>query len=177
MKVLVSAFTPFNKAINNYSLEVLNYLENVDKIVVDVIYDKCYQELENKFNLDDYDLIIALGEARSRKVLTLETKAYNLASCSLPDNANILRKDSKIIEDGQNVLQTQINISELSNIVELSTDPERFVCNNMYYHLLHNYPSKSLFVHIPHCNDDENEYIKYAIQIESIIKAIEDLWS
>ena len=39
MKVLVSAFTPFNKANNNYSLEVLNYLENVDKIVVDVIYD------------------------------------------------------------------------------------------------------------------------------------------
>ena len=92
MKVLVSAFTPFNKAINNYSLEVLNYLENIDKIVVDVIYDNCYQELKNKFNLDDYDLIIALGEARSRKVLTLETKAYNLASCSLPDNANILNK-------------------------------------------------------------------------------------
>lgn len=175
MKVLVSAFTPFNKASNNYSLEVLNYLENVDKIVVDVIYDKCYQELNNKFNLDDYDLIIALGEARSRKVLTLETKAYNLASCSLPDNANILRKDSKIIEGGKDILETKINVSKLSDIVELSTDPGRFVCNNMYYHLLHNYPNKSLFIHIPHCNDDINEYKKYAIQIESIIKAIETL--
>lgn len=175
MKVLVSAFTPFNKASNNYSLEVLNYLENVDKIVVDVIYDNCYQELKNKFNLDEYDLLIALGEARSRKVLTLETKAYNLASCSLPDNANILRKDSKIIEDGNDILETKINVSKLSDIVELSTDPGRFVCNNMYYHLLHNYPNKSLFIHIPHCNDDENEYKKYAIQIESIIKAIETL--
>ena len=165
MKVLVSAFTPFNKANNNYSLEVLNYLENVEKIVVDVIYDNCYQELSSKFNLDEYDLIIALGEA----------KAYNVASCSLADNANILRKDSKIIEDGKEILETKINVNKLSNLVELSDNPGRFVCNNMYYHLLSNYPSKSLFIHIPHCNDDVNEYKKYANQIESIIKAIETL--
>ena len=175
MKVLVSAFTPFNKANNNCSNEVLNYLGNVEKIVVDVIYDNCYQELSSKFNLDEYDLIIALGEARSRKVLTLETKAYNVASCSLADNANILRKDSKIIEDGKDILETKINVNKLSNLVELSDNPGRFVCNNMYYHLLYNYPNKSLFIHIPHCNDDENEYKKYAIQIESIIKAIETL--
>ena len=71
MKVLISAFKPFNKANNNYSYEVLKHINNVDKILIDVVYDECFKELTNHYNLDNYDLIIALGEARSRSVLTL----------------------------------------------------------------------------------------------------------
>ena len=172
MKVLVSAFKPFNKANNNYSIEVSNYLNDVDKEIIDVVYDDCYKELSNKYNLDEYDLIIALGEARSRKVLTLETKAYNIASCSLADNNGILRKDSKIIENGLDVLESKLDLQVLSNIVSLSIDPGKFVCNNLYYHLLSNYPSKAIFIHIPHCNDDINEYKKYANEINIIIEEL-----
>ena len=32
MKVLISAFKPFNKASNNYSYEVLKHINNVDNI-------------------------------------------------------------------------------------------------------------------------------------------------
>ena len=66
MKVLVTAFKPFNNQINNYSLEVLNYLVNVDKLLIDVVYDNCYKEIINNVNIDEYDLIVSLGEARSR---------------------------------------------------------------------------------------------------------------
>ena len=169
MKVLVSAFTPFNKAINNYSLEVLNYLENVDKIVVDVIYDNCYQELNNKFYLDEYDLLIALGEARSRKVLTLETQAKNISSWSLKDNSGVLKQNEQIIVNGEEILKTKVDISKTKNIIELSTDAGKFVCNNIYYHLLYNYPNKSLFIHIPECNDNVDNYIKYANVINTMI--------
>lgn len=171
MKVLVSAFKPFNKENNNYSMEVINYLDNVDKVIIDVIYDKCYEEL-SKNNLDEYDLIIALGEARSRDKLTLETKAYNIASCSLPDNANIIKKDCKIIENGLDELESKLDLEKLSNIVSLSTNPGKFVCNNIYYHLLTNYSSKSIFIHIPHCHDDINEYKKYANEITNIINEL-----
>ena len=78
MKVLVTGFKPFNKSLNNYSTEVLNYICNVDKLIIDVVYDKCYQEILNNFNLDDYDLIVAMGEARMRKDLTLEIEAKNI---------------------------------------------------------------------------------------------------
>ena len=37
MKILVTAFKPFNKLNNNYSEEVLKYIENVDKYVIDVV--------------------------------------------------------------------------------------------------------------------------------------------
>ena len=43
-KILISAFTPFNNKENNYSQEVLGYIESqkyhIDKVIVDVIYDK-----------------------------------------------------------------------------------------------------------------------------------------
>ena len=169
MKVLVSAFKPFNNCKNNYSEEVLKYIRNADKIVLDVIYDKSYEILSNNYNLNEYDLIIALGEARSRKVLTLETQAKNISSCSLKDNSGVLKQNEKIIINGEEILQTKVDISKINNIIELSTDAGKFVCNNIYYHLLYNYPNKSLFIHIPECNNNIDNYIKYANTLNTII--------
>ena len=167
MKVLISAFTPFNKMPNNYSSEVLKYINGVDKIILDVVYDECFEELKKQFNLDEYDLIIALGEARSRKVLTLEKRAQNRASCSLADNLGILKKEEEIILNGEEYLYTKLSIEESG--IDISNDAGKFVCNNMYYHLLASFPEKSLFIHIPDCNNDEVKYREYAEKIEKLI--------
>lgn len=172
MKVLVTAFKPFYKSPNNYSMEVLEYIDGVDKCILDVIYDEAFIELESTTCLFDYDLIIALGEARSRKELTLELNAKNIASCSIADNAGVIKKDEKILNDGLDVLKTNVDITNLDKIVTFSEDAGKFVCNNLYYHLLTLYPDKSLFIHIPECNNDENMYTKYAKQIEKIIDII-----
>ena len=58
MKVLISAFKPFNNASNNYSQEVLNYIKtNVTKEILDVVYDECFDFINNKYSLNEYDLI------------------------------------------------------------------------------------------------------------------------
>lgn len=67
-KVLTTKFKPFSNQNINYSMETLKYIMDVDKLVVDVIYDECYFEISKKLNLNEYDLIIALGEARGRKI-------------------------------------------------------------------------------------------------------------
>ena len=167
MKVLISAFTPFNKMPNNYSSEVLKYINGVDKIILDVVYDECFEELKKQFNLDEYDLIIASGEARSRKVLTLEKRAQNIASCSLADNSGVIKKDEKIILNSDEYLYTKLPIEQSD--IEISLDAGRFVCNNIYYHLLFNYPEKSLFIHIPECLNDEVKYRECAEKIEKLI--------
>lgn len=172
MKVLVTAFKPFNNNINNYSMEVLNCISDVDKEIIDVVYDQCFQDIVNKYDLDSYDLIIALGEARSRNVLTLELIARNIASCSLKDNSGSLKKDELIDLNGQDELQTLVDINKLNDIIQFSNDAGKFVCNNMYYHLLSNYPKKSLFIHIPECNNNQETYIKCAKTINNIIKLL-----
>lgn len=170
MKVLVTAFKPFNKSQNNYSEEVIKYINNVDKKVLDVIYDECYEILKTSFDLDNYDLIIALGEARSRKVITLETQAKNVASCSLKDNKGILKLDEKINSNGKEIIKTEVDITKFEHIIEYSNDAGKFVCNNIYYHLLSSYPKKSLFIHIPECDNKSENYISNAKVIEKIIK-------
>ena len=172
MKVLVTAFKPFGKCTNNYSEEVIKYISNVDKIVLDVCYDKCYLDLCKRYNLNDYDLIISLGEARMRKVLTLETIAKNISSCSLADNLGIIKKDEKIIDNEIIEIKTLVEIDKVTDIVQLSHDAGKFVCNNIYFHLLNNYPTKSLFIHIPECNNDVNNYIMCANIIKNIINKL-----
>ena len=168
MKVLISAFKPFNKASNNYSYEVLQRIDNVDKALLDVVYDECYLELANQFDLEKYDLIIALGEARKRSELTLEVNAKNISSCSIPDNNGVLKQDEKIL-DLDDVLYTQLDIDKVKDLVTFSTDAGKYVCNNLYFHLLANYPEKSLFIHVPNCCDLEENYILYANIITKII--------
>ena len=172
MKVLVTAFKPFNNLENNYSMEVLNYITDVDKVVIDVCYDYSYQELVSKFDLKLYDLIIALGEARMRNILTLETQAKNISSCSLKDNMNQLKKDEVIIEGNDEILYTKVKIEKVSKIVQLSNDAGKFVCNNLYYHLLNNHPDKAIFIHIPNCNNDIEMYKKCAKEINEIISRL-----
>ena len=52
MNVLVTAFKPFNDQKLNYSQEVLSYIDNVDKLFIDVVYDECYLHLKNHKNLN-----------------------------------------------------------------------------------------------------------------------------
>ena len=172
MKVLITAFTPFNKSINNYSLEVLNKIKRVDKQIIDVCYDKCYFDLSSQKNLNDYDLIIAMGEARMRDEIMLEVSAKNIASCSIADNIGVVKQNVAIIENAPNELHTLIDLTRLTEIIKLSYDAGKFVCNNLYYYLLFNYPTKSIFIHIPHCHDNDEEYNKYANVVMSIIDKI-----
>lgn len=172
MKVLITAFKPFNKMRNNYSMEVLEYLDGVDKLVIDVLYDRSYNEIEETCNLEKYDLIIAMGEARIRKELTIEVLAKNIANCRIADNEGTLKKYEEIISGGKKELYTKVDLSKISDFVRLSQDAGTFVCNNVYYHLLLNYPEKSLFIHIPECNNDEKMYKEYALTIKQIINKL-----
>ena len=177
MKVLLTAFKPFNKQEINYSWEVLKYINDVDFVILDVCYDECYNELKSQKKLDSYDIIIAMGEARMRNELMVEVVAKNISSCSLPDNSGIVKKDELINLDGKD-LQTFVKLDKIQEIVKLSYDAGKFVCNNLYYRLLSNYPSKSIFIHIPECYNNDDEYIKYANVIMNIIdimkKGLED---
>ena len=172
MKVLVTSFTPFYKSINNYSTEVINFIENVDKITIDVVYDKCYLDILNSFDLDSFDLIIAMGEARMRNELTLEIQAKNISSCSIADNSGVIKQNEVIDNSMEEVIQTKVDIDKVKDLITFSYDAGKFVCNNLYFHLLKNYPYKSLFIHIPNCNDNVEEYKKHAKTINNIIDAL-----
>jgi len=132
-----------------------------------------YNVLNNKYNLNSFDLIVALGEARMRNELTLELQAKNISSCSLADNSGVIKKDQVIDNDFEEFIKTRVLLQGLDELVKFSNDAGKFVCNNLYFHLLANYPDKAIFIHIPNCHDDSEEYIKNAVKITKIINKIE----
>ena len=92
--------------------------------------------------------------------LTLEIEAKNISSCSLADNSGVVKQDEIIDTSFEEVIRTNVEVNKVSELIKFSYDAGKFVCNNLYFHLLANYPNKSLFIHIPNCNDDENEKLE-----------------
>lgn len=170
MKVLLTAFKPFNNETSNFSIDVLNKINNPDKIILDVVYNKCYEDLTSEFNLDEFDFIIALGEARNRKEIMVELTAKNICNAKIEDNNKNLLINTPIKENEIDQLHTKVDTNKFKDLISFSNDAGTFVCNNLYYHLLYNYPTKSLFIHIPYSNNDD--LIKHALKIEQIIKLL-----
>lgn len=174
-KVLVSAFLPFNNKENNYSAEVLKFVKSdgseIEKMIIDVVYDKCFYDLA-LLGLENYDYIIALGEARMRDVLTVEKRAKNISSCSLPDNSGELRKDQIIDENIGEYLESKMDFDKFTEFADISYDAGKFVCNNLYFHLLKYDAKRTLFIHVPECNNDIE---KYKLIADKVIKIIDSL--
>ena len=174
-KVLISGFTPFNKSANNYSAEVLAHIETndflIDKIIIDVVYDHSFDELSAN-GLKGYDFILSLGEARMRSALTVESRAKNLSSCSIPDNSGMFKQNELIDPASPEHLTSALDLASISDLAEISDDAGRFVCNNLYFHLLQYDPHKVLFVHIPEGNNDESLYKLYADKVVMILERI-----
>ena len=174
-KVLVSAFLPFNHKGNNYSAEVLEHLSSdaveIEKIIVDVIYDRCFDSVSER-GLDNYDYIIALGEARMRDSLTVEKRARNVSSCSLPDNSGDIRNEQVIDISVGEYIESKMDFDKFTRFADISYDAGKFVCNNLYFHLLKYDDARTLFIHVPECNNDTERYIEIADRIRGIIEAL-----
>jgi pyroglutamyl-peptidase len=172
---MISAFKPFNKATENHSLEVMNRIKsecfNISKIVLDVTYDESFNELK-EMNLDSYDFILALGEARMRGELTVEKQALNLSSCSIADNKGVLKTNEVIDINLPDHIKTNLDLEQIKHIGAISVDAGKYVCNNLYFHLLTYSKEKTLFIHIPNCNNNEDLYNKYAKDIETIFNIL-----
>ena len=91
---------------------------------------------------------------------------------SIPDNDGVLYEGEKIADDGEERLETEIDIVEIERRLKeegipvyISTDPGRYVCNNIYYTALYSRKEPSLFVHFPETRDMSEEMEEKALEI------------
>ena len=74
MKILISCFKPFNNEEINYSKVVLdNYINDFDKVILDVVYNDDALRINELLDNNHYDYIFLLGEARSRSCVSIES--------------------------------------------------------------------------------------------------------
>jgi pyroglutamyl-peptidase len=114
-------------------------------------------------------LVIALGLAASRTAVSIERVAVNLVDARIPDNAGAQPVDVPVIEGGEPAYFARLPVKAMAAAlreaglpVELSYSAGSFVCNQVFYGLLHRlraWPAaRGGFIHLPPLPDQAPRY-------------------
>ena len=160
--LILTGFEPFGKYKENPSLRLIYEIEgnNIRKVEVPVSYRKARIMAEEIINLNP-SAVISFGFAPSRAEINVEALAVNVMHSSISDNDGFVAKRMKIYEDGDDCyfstapfydIVDKIKSSGLK--VKVSFSAGTYVCNTLFYSLLHNARKKGLnipiaFIHIP----------------------------
>lgn len=163
MKILISAFLPFDNNEINYSIEVLKRIDKtkfIKKITLPVEYYNSFKILKEEILKFKPNIIIILGEARTYKNVAFEIIGNNQLS-NKPDNNNLIPKTKKIIKNGPDVLFSTLDYNlfkkafiSVNADYHLSYSAGTYVCNSLLYQTLYYIKQtkkaiKCGFIHIP----------------------------
>jgi pyroglutamyl-peptidase len=107
-------------------------------------------------------LIVCVGQAGGRVGISIERIAVNLDDAPLPDNAGQMRHNTPVVPNGPSAyfstLPVQAMLAALQRAgtpCELSSSAGHFVCNHVFYALMHLLAKKKSavrggFVHVPY---------------------------
>ena len=193
-KVLLTGFDPFGKDKINPALELIKKMakEEIPDVVLTtirlpVVFGEAIAELISAIEKTKPDLILSLGQAAGRMVVSIERIGLNMNDTDHADNANNKPRDELIADNGPaayfttiNVRKTYQEIKKASIPVSISNSAGTFVCNNIIYGVLHHLANNNQnhikygFIHIPYLPSQAAEKSKpfASLPLEIIEKAV-----
>lgn len=164
--ILLTGFEPFNKASINPSWEAVKELKGWrnGEFAVEVRQLPCVFGLANRVMaglLEELkpDVVIATGQAGGRPELSVERVAINVDDASIEDNDGQQPVDAAIVEGGPAAYFSTLPIKAIVREMRerglragVSQTAGTFVCNHVFYGLLHNTadsPVRAGFIHVP----------------------------
>lgn len=158
MKILLTAFEPFDGLGSNSSLETMKLIEceNIIKLTLPVTYKGAREILISKIKEYKPDFIISLGQAGGDSKIRLEKFGLNYTRGRIPDNDGVLLKTGRVSEEGALAYTTSIDVETLTDLINdtipsyLSLSAGGYICNTVYYTALECNNNNSLFIHLPY---------------------------
>ncbi len=168
--ILLTGFDPFGGQIVNPSWLAVQGLQGElfdgHEVVVarlPTAFADALPELLSLLRVHSPGLVIAVGQAGGRAALSLERIAINLSDASIADNAGVQPIDEPVLRGGPAAyfsslpLKTMLRALEQGGIAaEISNSAGTFVCNQVFYGLMHELATNRLlkhcrggFVHLP----------------------------
>ena len=183
MKVLVTGFEPFGALSVNSSWEAVRNLpdkidgKDIIKMRLPVVFGEAAQRANAYAKEINAEAIILTGMAESYKAVTIERVAINLRDARLPDNSGRQPRDEKISSDGENAYFSTLPVKKIcekikgENITcDISYSAGTYVCNDLFYSVLHENRNTSVkvgFFHLPRIDNDSG------VSQEDMTKALE----
>ncbi len=166
-KILVTGFEPFGGDVENPSGQLAARLDGArlhGRLVrgqnLPVAFGVAATELQRAIRRHHPEMVICLGLAAGRQVLSLERVALNLDDARIPDNQGQKPVDVPIRKTGATAYLSTLPIKAMYQKlvragwpVEVSTSAGTYVCNHVFYCLIHylrRYPGpRGGFIHVP----------------------------
>lgn len=168
MNILITAFEPFNGAKMNPSEYVARQLPShinghkVDTLILPTAFRLCVDNVKQRLRMKGYDVVIGLGQAGGRTVITPERVAINIDDARIPDNKGYQPIDCPIQQQGPSAYFSTLPVKRMVQVMlevrvpsALSNSAGTFVCNHLMYELAHiahtQYPQlRTGFIHLPY---------------------------
>ena len=193
-KILVTCFEPFGGETINASEEVLKRLpdtigaHSIEKLVVPCVFGEAQRLVIQKAEQTSPDMIISLGQAAGRSKVTPEYVAINFMNARIPDNRGNQPLREPIASQGPDAYFSTLPVFDMAGAIrskelpsEVSFTAGTFVCNELYYSLLHHFngtDTKVCFIHVPLTRDQANTdqpFMAIEDMTDAVICAIESL--
>ncbi len=177
MKILLTAFEPFNNLNTNSSLEVLKNIniDNVVKEVLPVSYTRVKTKIKELIDKHHPDFIINLGQAGGETRLRIEKFALNYTRASIADNDGLLRKSGEVFENGVLALTSKLDIESIVEEANkdsidsyISLSAGGYICNSCYYSSLYLNNENALFIHLPFLSNQVEG--KPGVDLDTLVK-------
>ena len=168
MKALVTGFEPFGAdAINPSREAVLRLPARLDELtiktrILPTVFGRTIAALEDALVATRPDIVLCVGLAGGRAELSLERVAINVDDARIPDNDRQQPIDRPIAAEGPAAYFTGLPVKaavaalrEAGLPAIVSNTAGTFVCNHLFYGLMHLVASRSLpirggFLHVPY---------------------------
>jgi pyroglutamyl-peptidase len=164
MRILVTGFERFGPNDLNPTALLMERLAGRDGVtaaVLPVEYHTSVKRFEALLDEHRPDAAVAFGLARSYDQIRLERVALNLDEATMPDNAGVLRRGLRIVEDGPVGYWSTLPVDRLIEALSEADLPVvgsghagGYVCNHLFYGVRHaleqrGWPLPMGFVHVP----------------------------
>ena len=192
MKILLTAFTPFDGESINPALEAMKLLPDkigqleVLKLEVPTVFGKSARLVLETIEQEKPDYVLSIGQAGGRAEITPERIAINIDDAGIPDNEGNQPVDRPIYPDGENAYFSTLPVKAIVEAIKregipasISNSAGTYVCNHLMYSVLYSIkknalPIKAGFIHVPYIPEQTvNKKDKASLSLEEIVRGLE----
>ena len=191
MKLLLTAFTPFDGEKINPALEAVKLVKDrignilIVKLEVPTVFGKSIDTVREAIEREKPDFVLSIGQAGGRAEICPERVAINLDDARIPDNEGNQPIDEPIFPDGENAYFSTLPVKAMVEAIRkeglpssLSNSAGTYVCNHLMYGVLYYLDKrpgmKAGFIHVPYIPEQtKNKKEMPALELSEIVRGLE----
>lgn len=175
-KLLITGFEPFGGEKINPSWEAVKRLSDeigdfeLIKLQIPTLFGGAGAAVLKRADEIRPDVILCVGQAGGRSMITPELAAINMRDASIADNGGYKPWNEPVVAGGPDAYFTSLPVRQMVAAVKesgipcaLSYSAGVYVCNDLFYTLRHHYEGTKIrvgFIHVPYLPEQAENAMK-----------------